>query len=84
MELEILILSEVNQKEKDKYHMIAPICRISNMTQMNLSVKKKQTHRHREQTGCQGGRKRYRMDGESVVGRCKLRHLEWISNNILL
>ena len=25
MELEILILSEVNQKEKDKYHMISLI-----------------------------------------------------------
>ena len=26
------------------------------MTQMNLSLKEKQTHRHREQTyGCQGG-----------------------------
>ena len=25
---EILILSEVSQKEKDKYHMISLICRI--------------------------------------------------------
>ena len=44
----------ISQKEKDKYHMIALICGISNMTQMNLPMK--QTHRHREQTcGCQGG-----------------------------
>ena len=28
MELEIIILSEVSQKEKDKYHMISPICGI--------------------------------------------------------
>ena len=28
MELETLILSEVSQKEKDKYHMISLICRI--------------------------------------------------------
>ena len=28
MELEIIILSEVSQKEKDKYHMISLICRI--------------------------------------------------------
>ena len=28
MELETLILSEVNQKEKDKYHMISCICEI--------------------------------------------------------
>ena len=26
MDLEIIILSEVNQKEKDKYHMISLIC----------------------------------------------------------
>ena len=28
MGLKIVILSEVNQKEKDKYHMISLICRI--------------------------------------------------------
>ena len=28
MQLEILILSEVNQKQKDKYHIISHICRI--------------------------------------------------------
>ena len=28
MDLEIIILSEVRQKEKDKYHMILLICRI--------------------------------------------------------
>ena len=28
MELEILILSEINQKEKDKYHMMSLICGI--------------------------------------------------------
>ena len=39
MQLEILILSEVSQKEKDKYHMISLTCGISNMTQTNLSMK---------------------------------------------
>ena len=39
MELETLILSEVSQKEKDKYHMILLICGICNTTQMNLSTK---------------------------------------------
>ena len=34
MELETLILSEVSQKEKDKYHMISLICGISD-EQMN-------------------------------------------------
>ena len=56
MDLEIIILSEVSQKEKDKYHMISLICVIQNMTQMNLFTKQKQIHRHREKTcGCQGG-----------------------------
>ena len=57
MGLEIIILKvKLSQKEKDKYHMISLICGIENMTQMNLSTKQKQTHRHKEQTcGCQGG-----------------------------
>ena len=41
MELETLILSEVSQKEKDKYHMISLISRIQYMAQMNLSTEKK-------------------------------------------
>ena len=62
MDLEIIILSEVSQKEKDKPQMISLICGIYDMTQMNLFMKQKQTHRYREQTcGCQGGR-----DGEGI------------------
>ena len=41
MELETLILSEVSQKEKDKYHMISLISGILYMAQMNLSTEKK-------------------------------------------
>ena len=54
---------------------------------MNLSLEQKQTHRHREQTcGCQGegqggGNGMY---GEFGVNRCKLLHLEWISNEVPL
>ena len=44
MELETLILSEVSQKETDKYHMLELISRIQYMAQMNLSTEKKQTH----------------------------------------
>ena len=52
MQLQIIIL---NESERER-HTIPVIFRIENMTQMNLSVKQKQTHRHREQTwGCQGG-----------------------------
>ena len=41
MELETLILSEVSQKDKDKYHMISLISGISYRAQMNLSTEKK-------------------------------------------
>ena len=55
------------------------------MTQMNLSTEKKQTHGHGKKTcGYQeegGGRGR---DWELGVSRCKLLHLEWISNEVLL
>ena len=72
MQQKFIILSEVSQKEKDKYHMISLMCGIYNMTQMNLSTKQKQTHRHREQTcGCQVGVERG-MDWEFGVKRCKL------------
>ena len=55
------------------------------MAQKNLSTKQKQTHRHREQTcGCRGGGEGSGMDGEFGVNRCKLLHLEWISNEVLL
>ena len=55
MDLEIIILSELSQTKKDKYHMISLICEVYNMAQMNLSTKQKHTHKHRGQTcGCQG------------------------------
>ena len=48
-------LSQVSQT--DKYHMIALIPGILKMTQMNLFMKQKQTHRHRKQTyGSQKGK----------------------------
>ena len=47
------------------------------MTQKDLSMKQKQTHRHGEQThGCQGRGGRIGMDGEFGVSRFKLLHLE--------
>ena len=38
MKLEIIILSEVSHKEKDKYHMITSVRAIENMTQISLST----------------------------------------------
>ena len=53
MDLDMITLSEV-KSEKDEYHILL-IWGIYNMTQMNLSMKKKQIRRHREQTcSCQG------------------------------
>ena len=50
MDLESIILSEVSQTEKDKYHTIILICGIYIMIQMDLFTKQKQTHRLRKQT----------------------------------
>ena len=52
MELETFILSEVSQKEKDKYHLISLLIWNLKITQMNLSMKQKQTHGQVEPTWC--------------------------------
>ena len=41
MELENVILSEMSQKDKDKYHMISLITGIEYPAQMNISSEKK-------------------------------------------
>ena len=41
MNLEIIMLSEVSQKEKNKYHMVSLMCGISSMTQINISTRQK-------------------------------------------
>ena len=52
---------------------------------MDLSTEQKQTHGCGEQTcGCQGGVGGSGMNWEFGVSRCKLLHLECISNEILL
>ena len=57
MDLEIIILSEVSQTEKDKYHMMSLTCGIKKIMQMNLFAKWKQTHRHEKQSyGYQRGK----------------------------
>ena len=51
MDLERIMLSEISQTDKDKYHMIS----LKNKTN-EQTTKQKLTHRFREQTGgCQGG-----------------------------
>ena len=56
IDLEIVILSEVSQAEKDKYHMILFMCGI--LKKMNLFTKQKQTHRQRKLTAIKGERER--------------------------
>ena len=53
---------------------------------MNLSMKQKQTHRHREQAcGYQGRQGRGGgMDEEFGISRCKLLYTGWINNKVLL
>ena len=52
---------------------------------MKLSAEQKHNHRHGKQTsGCQGGRGGSGMDWEFGMSRCKLLHVEWISNEVLL
>ena len=64
LDLDIIIPSEVSQKEKDKYHMISLTCGIYNMTQMNLSMR--QTQRHRGQMWLPKGE--WGRDGMEVWG----------------
>ena len=52
---------------------------------MNLPMKQKETHRHREQTcGCQGGWGGKGKDWKSGIGRYKLLCIGWINNKVLL
>ena len=52
---------------------------------LEMVVDRKETHGLGDQIcSCQKGRGGSGMDWESGVNRCKLLHLEWISNEILL
>ena len=67
------------KSDKDTHCMISLICGIQNTTQMNSSMKQKQTYRHREQIcGCQG-ETGVAGDGlrEFGISRCKLLCIEW-------
>ena len=47
---------------------------------MNLSMKQKQTHRHRHHIcGCRGGRGGRGMEWEFGITRCKLLYIKWIT-----
>ena len=53
IDLEIITLSEISQKEKDKYHMISLIGKIlkDNTNEPELSTERKQTYGPKEERG---------------------------------
>ena len=54
------------------------------MAKMILSTKQRGTMAKEKRLVVAGGGGGSGMDGEFGVGRCKLLHLEWISNEVLL
>ena len=73
MQLEILILSDVNQEEKLKY----------GTNELNLQERNRLTDIENGLVAAKGGRREW--DGlEFGVSRCKLLHLECLRNAILL
>ena len=79
MELEILILSE--EKERQLPYNITYIQNLIYGT--NEPTYRKETNSQTQRTDLWLPR-RSGMDGEFGVSRCKLLHLEWISNEVLL
>ena len=55
MELEIVILSQVTQTEKDRYHDITCTWNLKKMVQINVFKKQKQSYGCRKQTQGQQG-----------------------------
>ena len=89
MEIKTPILSELSQKEKDKDHCLSPLCDMTYIWNLIYSINepfhKKETHGHGEQTcGCQEEAGGSGVDWEFGVSRCKLSHLQWISNEVQL
>ena len=72
--------SKWSKSERDKYHMISHL--EPKMWQKWTCL---QTHIYGEQTcGCQRGVGRNGIHCKFGVSRCKLLHLEWIRNEVLL
>ena len=69
MDQEIIILSEISQKEKDRYRMSL----ISGIQNTNQLIYERKTDSQIEQTcGCQGGRRRGEKAWEFEINRGKL------------
>lgn len=70
MQLEMIRLGEVSQKEKDKHHTTSLTHGVKNSAQMNPSMK--QSLAWRTDSGCQEGRGQMRDGWEFGIGRCKM------------
>ena len=84
VDLEIVILSELSQKEKNKYHILTHICGIQQNGTKNLFAKLKQRHRRREQMyGHQGGWWGG-MDWEIGIDICTLLRMKQMTGECLV
>ena len=82
MNVEISILSEVSQKEKDKYHMISHMWNLSYNTNELINETDSKTQRTRlvaREKGYGGG-----IDWKFGISRCKLVCVRWINNKVLM
>ena len=82
MQLEIIILNEVSQEEKDKMpYDIIYMWNLKYDTNKLIS----ETESQREQTGCWQGEGVWGgMEWKVGVSQSKLLHIKWISNKVLL
>ena len=64
--------------------MISLICSVYYMTQMNLTMRKIQTHGQRADLGFKGKRYGRGVDWKLGISRCKLLYTGWINNKIIL
>ena len=79
IDLDRIILSEVSQTEKDKYHIIPNMWESKKVMQLNLFIKLKQTHSHRKQTyGYQRGMVGERDSLGLTYTHCALSLYVWI------
>ena len=84
MDLDIVILSEVSQEEKDKY-MTLLMCGIKKKAQINLFTKQKLSHRCRKQIcGIQGGNDGGGINWEIGVDIYTLIYIEFCQEKALV
>ena len=83
--IEIIILSEVSQTEKNKSYDITYMWNLKKMIQMNLFTKQKQNHRCRKQTySYQGVRGGARINWEIGTDIYTLLYIKQITNKDLV